>query len=141
MAKSKALFYLAVTWGNVNIGEKTARVGAVVKRPTLTPTIADRNLCDRRLIGKIMARAADAQSEQGSLPGAEGNDVEVKGVFDCKGFNVSKKNISFGLTFSLADIQIEDLAHFAKRSGILTIDEIDDIPEEVDEEEDEEEAE
>src|SRR5262245_62146532 len=93
----KKLMELPVQYGNVNIGDKTARIGCNVKRPTLTPTIADKNLCDKRLTAKILARTSGG-ADQESIPGMD-QDVNVEAVFDCKGFGVSKKAISFGLTF------------------------------------------
>lgn len=131
MAKKKIeyLMELPVSYGNLSIGDKTARLGIVVGRPALSLTAADKNLCDRRVVGRILVRAGDGGPEQGSIPGLEGNDDEVKAVFDVKGFSVSKKAISFGLTMQIESIAIETLSHFAKRKGMLYVEEIGDIPE------------
>lgn len=133
MAKKKGKSYvmeLAVTFGNVNIGDKTARIGATCGRPALSLTQADKNLCDRRLIGSIVKLAGNGEPDQNTIPGLDGNEWEVEGAFDVKGFNVSKKAISFGLTFAIESIKVEDLAHFAKAKGVIRIDEIGEIPEE-----------
>jgi hypothetical protein len=47
---------------------------------------------------------------------------EVKGTFETKGYGVSRKNISATLNFSLSDIDVEQLAHFAANTGKLIID-------------------
>lgn len=69
MAKKKPIFSLPVSWGNVSIGKKTIRLSAETSRLNLKLHEADKSLCDQRLTGKIVSRAADAQPEQGSLPG------------------------------------------------------------------------
>lgn len=122
---------LPVAWGNVNIGDETANLGAVVLRSNLSVAQADKSLCGKRLLGTIVARAGDgAQADQGSLPGAEGADEAMTAAFDVKRYGVSRKTISFGLTLSLGSIDIEVLAKFAKRNGLLCVDSIGEIPEE-----------
>lgn len=130
MAKKKeAVLELPVSYSNVNIGDKTARVGVKVHRANLRPTQADTQLCGKRLTGRLLARAAGAQAEQQSLPGAD-QDVQLEGTFDVMGFTVTPKTIGFGCTFSLESIDIEKMAHFAKREGMLYIDTVAEIPEE-----------
>ena len=46
---------------------------------------------------------------------------EIRSVFDVKRMGVSPKNITAGLTFALAEIDVSELGHFAKRDGWLTI--------------------
>jgi hypothetical protein len=55
-------------------------------------------------------------------------------VADVKSIGVGVKNISFGLTFALESVDVETLAHFAKREGIVTVLEAEDIPEDEAEE-------
>jgi hypothetical protein len=124
-----AILDIPVAFGNVNVGDTTARLGCSSGRGTggLTITQADRNLCGKRLKAKILARTSGG-SDQGSLPGAEA-DPEIEAVFDVKSFNVSGKHIGFGLTVQINSINISTLTHFAKREGRLAISEIADIPE------------
>lgn len=119
---------IACSYANVNIGDKTARLGISTSRGNLTVSQADKQLCGKRLTGKLLARRGGGGSDQQSLPGAE-DDIEIQAVFDVKGFGVTGKNISFGATFALASIDVETLAHFAKTSGIVYILEAADIPE------------
>lgn len=67
----------------------------------------------------------------------------VDAAFDVKSFNVKRKSLSFGLTFSLGSIDINKVAHFASRAGKLIVNETTDIPDEEkgsnDEEDDDEE--
>jgi hypothetical protein len=132
MAKKKdespPLMALDVKYGNVNIGMDTCRLGITVERAKLTITQADRNLCGKRLVGTILARAGDAQSSQDSLPGIDA-DVTLSAAFDVKSFGVTRKNISAGLTFAIASVNVETLSHFAGRQGTFTVTNINDIPE------------
>lgn len=119
-------FSIAVAFGNVNIGDKTCRLGFTVPRDVLSIGMADDSLCDRRLTGRIVARSTGG-SDQQSLPGVDA-DTTITGTFDVKGFSVTRKTISAGLTFALASIDVESLAHFAKRSGQVIITEVADLP-------------
>jgi hypothetical protein len=132
MAKAKeaaalAVLDLPVGFGNVSIGDETARIGIRVERKFLSLKKADENLCGRRLWGKIVARSS-GQAEQDSIPGMDGQDSEVQATFDVKGFGVSKKSVSFGLTFALESVDVQTLSLFAKRSGKLVVTGVEDMP-------------
>src|SRR5438270_13704897 len=109
MAKKKpALLDLAVSFGNVSIGDKTCRIGAQIPRAELSLTQADKNLCDRRLTGTILAKPEGWSADQGALPGMAA-DVELAGTFDVKGINVSGEHIGIGLTFSRKGLVVPTL--------------------------------
>lgn len=135
MAKKKAeetatpILELAVSFGNVNVGDKTARVGVTIPRSSLSVSSADKNLCGKRLTVHLLARAGGGQADQESIPGLEGADLELSGVADVKGFGVGPKTISAGLTFSIESIDVPTLARMAKRDGVVTVVGIQDIPE------------
>lgn len=133
MAKKKdaeaPILELPVSFGNVNVGDKTARVGVTVPRTSLSVSSADKNLCGKRLTVHLLARAGDGQAGQESIPGLEGADLELSGVADVKGFGVGPKTISAGLTFSIESIDVPTLARMAKRDGVVTVVGIQDIPE------------
>jgi hypothetical protein len=136
MAKKKpAILELPVSWGGLSIGDETCRLGASVSRGNLTATQADRNLCGRRLTGRIISRAGNGQAGQASLPGANG-DAEVEGVFDVKGVGLGTRNINFGLTFILASIDVETIAHFPKSEGVLIVNNVEAIPDDDDDDDD-----
>jgi hypothetical protein len=129
MAKKKELLLdIPVAFGNVSIGDLTARLGVTIDRGSLTVSKADKDLCCRRLTGKIIARPNGVKGDQDPLPGV-GDDFELKGIFDVKGFSTTGKKIGVGLTFSLDGIDVSNLAHFAKREGMLQVDGIEDLPE------------
>lgn len=115
-----------VGFGDVSIGEKTARLGIVVSRGNLTVTQADRNLCGKRLSVKVMARSSGS-ADQPSLPGLE-DDIEMDAVADVKRYGVSPKTISTGLMFMIESIDISALAKMAKREGVVTILDAEEIP-------------
>lgn len=140
MAKQTAILELPVAFGNVNIGDATASVKISISRNNLKPAAADKHLCGMRLSGTIYAAPSGVSTGNGqkALPGADG-DEEIAGIFDVKGFTVTPKKISAGLTFSLKDLDIGTLSHFAKRDGRMVINGVQKIEdeEESDEEGDE----
>jgi hypothetical protein len=131
MAKKKEEYVLEldVKYGNVNIGMDTCRLGITIERSKLSISQADRNLCGKRLVGMILARAGEAQAGQDSLPGIDA-DVSIDAAFDVKSFGVTRRNISAGLTFALASVNVETLSHFAGRQGTFSVTGIGDIPKE-----------
>jgi hypothetical protein len=129
MARSKSLL-LDVNFGGVSIGDAVARVGVRVARgPALPLAEADRCLCGKRLTGRIRLGANGEAEGQKRMKGMRDAYLEIDGVFDVKRFGVGPKEISFGLAFSIGDIEVSDLAQFAKRSGRLEIDDVEELPE------------
>jgi hypothetical protein len=128
---------LPVAYGNVSIGDKSARLGVTVSAGNLTPNQANKLLVGRRLTGQVLARLGNGQPGQGSIPGLE-KDPKLAGVFDVKSVGMTPKSYTFGLTFSLDKLDVEMLSHFAKREGILTVKDVEDLPEPIEPEEPEE---
>jgi hypothetical protein len=125
-----------VSFGNVSIGDKAARIGVTVEREDLDIDRADAIFCGHRLTGIITAKAAGVHPDQGSLPGMEGNgESTLSGIFDVKGFSATTKAVSFGLTFNIEDIDVANLAHFAKRGGVLKVEHVEVLPDGDDSEE------
>ncbi len=125
-------------WVGIPFGGGTARVGVRIDRAVMSIEQADTALCGRRLNGKIVVGPKDESTSQTHLlPGLK---HEIDGSFDVKRFAVSPKNITAGLTFALKGLAIEELAHFAKKSGRLLIDTIEDIPVDVEEDDDDDEV-
>lgn len=125
-AKAAAVLDVPVAFGGVSVGDETARIGVTVLRQRLNVDAAEGVFCGRRLTGRILLCEGDPD-QQSFLADA---DCEVAGVFDCKTFRVGPKEIGAGLTFSLADIDVGDLAGFAKRSGRLLVEGVADLPDE-----------
>ncbi len=138
--KATRVVELNVSFGNVNIGEDTVRLGITIMRKEISVAQADKHLCGKRLIGQIVAQAGEHNADQPEMFEA-GETIEA--TFDVKSFNVKRKSISCGLTFAIASVDIIALAYFAKRGGKLIVDEIAEIPkeEEGDEEEEADDAE
>lgn len=117
---------IPVQYGDVSIGETTCRVGVVVARKDLTLAKADASVCGRRLVGRIVAVPGNGNPDQ---PQLVTDEVAVEAAFDVKRVGFNKKVLSFGLTFSIESVKVEDLAHFARRAGRLVVDSIENIPE------------
>jgi len=130
MTKTDAL-EIPVEFGGVSIGETTARLGLKISRDFLKIQQADEVFCGHRLTGSVVLGGKDDQ------PGQEkfwDSDHKVDATFDVKRIGLSADQISTGLTFSLADIDIGELAKFSKGSGKLIIADVGEIPEDVKEE-------
>jgi hypothetical protein len=135
MAKRKAeeVLNVRVDFGNIGIGDETARVGIRIDRENLDVNRADEVFCGRRLTGKIITvRDGDAPEQRELID--TGSQHELKGVFDVKQFSANRKRISTGLTFSLAEIDVSEIGHFAKRSGRLIVTSAEELPDGHDEE-------
>lgn len=124
MAKKK--FKLAVEFGGVSIGDKTARIGIKVSREGITLEAADEAFCDRRLTGKLVLGKGD--DAQGKI--VDDLEHECAGSFDIKGYRVSSTSITAALTFSKKEIKLDEVALFAKGTGMLVVDNVGEIPEE-----------
>lgn len=128
MAKHTSVFSGGVTFGGVSIGEATARLGIVIDRGVIPLNQADELFCERRLTGKVVLGRLDEANGQKKL--IDDVDHQVQATFDVKGFRCSTDYISTGLTFSLKEIDIAELAKFSKGQGRLVIKEVAEIPEE-----------
>lgn len=122
-----------VEFGGVSIGDQTASVGCRIDRAQMKLGEVDKCLCGKRLTGKIQIdRNADDSPGQQTLPGIERDSgPQVPGSFDVKRIGMSPKDYSFRATFSLGEINIEDLSHFAKAKGRLIVEGIGEIPEDA----------
>lgn len=122
-----------VSFGGVSIGKTTGRIGIAVDRGWLGLEEAADMFCNRRLIGKVVLGGSDEQTGQQKL--VDDLNIEVNGAFDVKGFRCTEETLSTGLTFSLADVSIADLAKFSKGVGRLVVMESGVIPDDAPSEE------
>jgi hypothetical protein len=134
MAKTKkgaAELTLPVAYGNVSVGDKTARIGLTIHRGNLNITAADKTFTDKRLSCEITAKPNGDAPGQNTLPGMEGSGIaSLTGVADVKGIRATGSAFNIGLTFNLKMIDVKTLAGFAKREGDLIVNGIEEIPEE-----------
>lgn len=124
---------LPVHFSNVSIGDTTCRIGVGISRGNITVAQADASMCGRRLTGKLIAQKNGDAPGQAALPGIP--DPELEGIFDVKGFSVTTKRLSIGLTFALAGMDLATLAGLAKRDGRLIINKVEDLDSDDEEEE------
>jgi hypothetical protein len=112
-------YELGVSFGNVSIGDGTARLGIKLDREQVELETAEELFCGRRLTGQVVVVAADEDPNQKHL--FKGDKPEIEATFDVKRFSMGPKDITTGLTFSIGDVDVETLSHFAKRKGELRI--------------------
>ena len=134
MAKRKKSYVLdvAVEFSGVSIGDGTASVGVSIDREVLNIDAADETLCGRRLTGEIAVVPRGVDPDQQAM--FDNGQHSVAGTFDTKKFSASPKAITARLTFNLADIEVTELACFAKRSGQLRVEGVEDLAEQEPEE-------
>lgn len=115
-----------VTFRNVNLGQKTAKVGIVVERGNMTLEEAAELFVERRLMGEIVLGANGDGDGQKHLV----DDLErtIKGSMDVTRFGVGADNFTAGLTFNKNEVDVSELSHFTKGQGRLVIKRADDIP-------------
>lgn len=130
MPATKANTVIGVDYSGVSNSGVTVRLGCKTGRGNLTLRQADEALCGKRLTVRLLARSSGG-SGQDSLPGMD-QDITVRAVADVKGFGVTPKNFTFGLSFMVSDIGPEKLAlldQFPKRAGTITITGVEELPE------------
>lgn len=117
---------IPVQFGGVSIGEATARLGVKIDRSVCSINAADDIFCGHRLNGRVVLGGSDDQPGQTRFLDT---DDYVDGVFDVKRFGANSKEISTGLTFSLRDVDVAELAKFSKGSGRLIVNNVGELPE------------
>ena len=128
--RGKSVLDVPVNFGDVSIGDGTARIGVRIDRSLLNIDAADELLCGRRLSGRLLVLPPGDASNQTYIDPVVGGDLkhELESTFDVKRFSASPKNITAGLTFSLQEVEVSELSHFAKRGGRLVVAGIEEIP-------------
>jgi hypothetical protein len=123
--KPQVILDIPVEFGGVSIGEATCRLGVRINRDVCNIVLADEVFCGHRLTGKVILGGSDEMPNQTRMIDSE---YSVEGSFDVKRIGVSAGQISTGLTFSLADIDVSDLAKFSKGAGRLIVEGVGEIP-------------
>lgn len=116
-------------FGGVSIGDTSARLGVRVPRGFLNIVAADECLVGHRLDVIVKLNREGVDPKQLSLL----DDIEdsITGSADVKRIGVNAESISFGLTFSLPDIDISELARFSKGTGAIQINNVSELPKEI----------
>jgi len=113
-------------YGGVSIGDTTARIGVRVPRGFLNLVAADEALVGHRL--DLVARLNRKGADPKQLNLLDDIEDTITGSADVKRIGVNQEQISFGLTFSLADVDISELAKFSKGNGEIQIDQVAALP-------------
>lgn len=118
---------LRVEFGNVTIGDQTARLGVKIAREELPLADADRLFCGRRIWG-VVSLAEPGDEDQQRLPTMEDNRPStIEDAFETKQLGVRPNEYSIGLNFNLKSIDVQELARFAKKSGTVAVVSVQDI--------------
>jgi hypothetical protein len=118
---------IPVSFGNVSLGDEMARIGIAILRTKFSPAKADKNLCGRRLTGRIRLVKEGDNPDQPPLPGMAEDPIELVGIFDIKGYGVTRKKITTGLAFNKGSTKVEVLSKFARGDGVLIIEKIEEL--------------
>lgn len=110
---------IPVVFGNLGVGEDTARLGLKVNRAKCTIKQAENYLCGARCEIKIKVdpNADNDTPGQTTFDGIEGEALES--VVDIKRYSAGPKGFTAGMTFNMAEIDVSQLAKFAGHSGRL----------------------
>lgn len=127
--KKQIILDIPVEFGGVSIGESTCRLGVRINRDVCNINTADEIFCGHRLTGKVLLGGSDDSPNQKKF--LDGDEYSVEGSFDVKRIGVTVEMISTGLTFSLADIDVADLAKFSKGAGRLMVEGVGEIPDDA----------
>ncbi len=129
--KAKSLLELPVEFGGYGGSGKTARLAINISRANLSPSAADKNLCGRRIRGRLEAKpnSNGDDPDQGRM---FDDEVELAATFDIKGVGMKPTCFTASLTFAESDVKGGKLEQFAGRQGTLYIEEVNDAPEEKD---------
>lgn len=131
---------IQVMFQSISIGDATCSIGFRIDREKMNLDAADELLCGHRITGRLIAAKEGDDPSQTTM--FEADKYEVAGVFDSKKFGVTPRHITARATFSLADVDVEEIAHFAKRNGFIIaelVQQVDEEPPVEDEEEEDEE--
>jgi hypothetical protein len=116
---------IPVAFGGVSIGDETCRLGVRIMREVCNINSADEVFCGHRLHGKIVLGHSDDSPGQTRM---FDDEYMLDGTFDVKRISVSPGEISTGLTFNKQEVDVEQLARFAKGSGRLIVETVEAIP-------------
>lgn len=115
-----------VAFGGVSLGKGTGRISIKIDRGYIGLEEAEEMFCQRRLTGKVVLGHAGDAAGQTTI--ADDIDHEVLGAFDAKGYRTNGEVISTSLTFSLKEVDVNELSLFSKGVGRLVIVESGEIP-------------
>lgn len=131
----RSIVNVPVDFGGVSIGESTARLGVKISRTHLNLVAADEIFCGHRLTGRVLLGGSDDDQYQMTM--FRDGEIAIDGSFDVKGIRVTADEMSTGLTFSLADIDVAILARFSKGKGRVIVSHVADISADASDDDDE----
>lgn len=124
MAEKSAAVTVNAKFKNVNLGDETARLG--IEIPCGEMQVMKAVSLFRGSQCKVTITLGD--KEQEDMLGAKGIPV-IESVVNFKSVTIKQKVYNVGLTFNLADVTPEEIAHFAQQSGHISVERIGAIPE------------
>lgn len=108
MAK-KSTIDIPVKFGSVsNSGKKTARIGITIEKNMIDVERAEEMFCDSRLAVNLVCDPNDkGDKAQGKLDDI--SEIKITGIADVKGYRSNVDHFTIGLTFALAELNLDNL--------------------------------
>lgn len=107
---------LNVTYGNVNVGDKSASIRITFSRAAMTAAQADKALVGKRIRGRIEV-LPNSQGEHADQARLFDDAVSLPATFDIDSISLKPKSFGATLNMKLGNIDVSTLAKFAKRGG------------------------
>ena len=128
MAKRKAqvLTELPVAFGKVTFGEGSLSIPIRIERRDIPIDAADQMFVGRRLTCQL-AIATDKQQKLFDDDAATASPIDS--VAESKKLSVGKKHFGATLNFLLEGLDDAQAAHFANKTGTLSVMQVEDLPE------------
>lgn len=115
---------IPVEFGNLSIGDASARLSLRIERDELDLDDAVETLCERRLTATIEVGDGHPRLfDSDPVP-------KIMSAFDTRKVGIGSKHYSTGLTCALQEVDVRELARFAKQRGVIRIADVSAIPEE-----------
>lgn len=118
-----------VRYGNLSVGKELARIRVTIDRDAMSLDQAD-NLCCGARCDVDMIADPNGQDDDPDQETFISTAIKMQTIADIKTFTVRPAEIAASLSFSIGDLDVSELSHFASAKGSLTLKRIGDCVEE-----------
>lgn len=112
-----------VHFGNLSVGDETVKIPIAIDRHRIGLAAVDRNFCNAQLsVTMTVIEDPNQQYFDGMKP------KPLAAAAECRSYSVNAKRFSARLIFQLVDIQLDNLAKFAKSAAKIEVTRTGEIP-------------